>query len=72
MKAKAKAQPAATGSAMSSASSLCYADARAAFAGSEKEWRDSELRKQLVAAMPFAEVVRRRFQQYRPDLFGPA
>ena len=38
--------------------------------GSKQEWLDSQLRMDCILAMSKAEVIKRRFETYRPDLFS--
>ena len=38
--------------------------------GSKQEWLDSQLRMDTILAMSKAEVIKRRFETYRPDLFS--
>ena len=37
--------------------------------GSKQEWLDSQLRMDSILAMSKAEVIKRRFEPHRPDLF---
>ena len=37
--------------------------------GTKQEWLDSSIRSQCIQAMPRSEVVKRRFERFRPDLF---
>ena len=46
-----------------------YEEVAKNFQGSRDEWIASEARKNLIAEMTPAEIRRRRFEGYRPDLF---
>ncbi len=67
-KAKAKAK-----GASAEESSASYAERKANFKGTAKEWLESEARKDAIMRMTSTEVQRRRFESYRPDLYkqGP-